>query len=336
MAISSWSRGTDITDAEFDELCAELAATMDDHDRAQSTSGRFRHLRFPNTGRIPARTAISTKLQRLRQRPASIGSATAAPPPDAVRSCSDCTSPHRDNFAPQRFDSVEHSLSAIRDIACYLQKSPQTIWLALENIFTARQSTSTPNLVRHRFSILARLIPTALSLLAIALVLLHHLLPEHTTNTGYNPRLSEVGFVLVLIALSSCTFALMAMTMLVLNTSLQERFINGFVRLVTWSIPIVLSFFMISPEFLLLVQELAGGSSQNVAGITDILEAHTTIIEIIYWTALVYVGLYTGAFLVHIAFAKVFQEQRDYVHRHDVLRDCIPILVAERLSGDFE
>lgn len=324
-----WDRTAGASAAEFDELCSELAATIDDHEIVHKKATRFQRLRLTRSPSDRKPTHISTKLRRLRRRKDSQHSWSAPLPATATsEECETCGNPHHQEFAPQRFDTVQHSLSAIRDLACYLSTSPQTIWLALESIFTARQTTSARNLVRHRLSVLARLLPTAAGLLILALVLLHFLLPEHTTDTGYTPIFSELGFLLLLITLSSFTFVLLTLALLVLKSTLQERFINAFARLVTWSIPIVLSFFMVSPEFLLLVQEVTGGNSENVRGIQDLLAEHAAIIETVYWTVLTYVALYTGTLLAYIAFANVFQEQRDYVHRHDVLRDVIPLLVA--------
>ncbi|OAV63109.1 hypothetical protein [Enteractinococcus helveticum] len=96
----------------------------------------------------------------------------------------------------------------------------------------------------------------------------------------------------------------------------------------------MLAFFLVSPEFLLLVQDITGSNSQNVAGIEYIFEQHDNIIETVYWTAVAYVSLYTGVLFAVLAFSKVFQEQRDYAHRHAVLRDVIPILIAHSRRYD--
>lgn len=331
MTDPSWTHHSDTSVAEFDELSAELAKTIDDHDTVHSKATRFHHLRLRSGAYNQQRSEITTKLQSLRHHTGHDfrWSAPAQIAP-VSNTCSSCGGDHDHQFVASRFDSVAGCLSAIRDLACYLEKSPRTIWLALEGIFSARQTTSARNLVRHRLAILARLLPAAIGLLLIALGLLHVLLPDHAATTGYTPVFSELGFLLTLTSCTTLIFFVLSLTMLVLKSTLQERFLNAFSRLVTWSIPIVLSFFMVSSEFLLLVQDLLGGSSQNVAGIDAILEQHLDIIETVYWTILVYVALYTGVFLTYIAFAKVFLEQRAYLHRHDVLRDVIPILVADK------
>src|SRR5699024_5661055 len=179
---------------------------------------------------------------------------------------------HHHEFAPQRFDSVEHCLSAIRDLACYLEKTPRTIWIALEGIFTDRQTTSAPNLARHRVSMIARTLPVAVVLLALALVLLQVLLPGRAASRGYTPVFSELGFLLTLMILTTVPFGVLSVVMLLIKSSVQERFLSGFSGLITWSVPIVLSFFLVSPDFLLLVQEITGGHSENVAGIDTIFD----------------------------------------------------------------
>ena len=340
MSNQSWTGLEPASEHEMDELRLEIAATIDDHDQAHAKATRFHHLRLQRPSGTQQRTSISDKMRQLRHKRHEIDPHDDATPASQLVShhapveyspttnCEDCEHEHRNEFAPQRFDSVEHCLSAIRDLACYLDKSPRTIWLALEGIFTDRQSTSAPNLVRHRVSIFARTLPTAAIFLLVALVLLHTLLPEHAAGSGYTPVFTELGFLLILAVLTTLTFFMLTAVMLLIKSTLQERFLNGFSGLVTWSIPIVLSFFMVSPEFLLLIQDITGSTSHNVAGIESIFEQHNDIIETVYWTVITYVALYTGVLFAFLAFSKVFQEQRAYVHRHDVLRDVIPILVA--------
>lgn len=340
-----WAREDQVSAEELDELRVEIADTMDDHAKVQRKKLSWRQRLLPSRPLSRADSVVHQKMRRLRshhhgeqvdQTPvaaasgntdaASTSSTRTSPPAD----CEACNTAHRHEFAPDRFDTVEHSLSAIHDLACYLNKAPRTIWLALEGIFTTRQTTSAPTLFRHRVAILARVLPTAVALLLLAFVVLHFLMPDHQTDAGYTPLFSELAFLLFLALFTTVVFFLLGAAMLLMKSSLQERFLNGFSRLINWSIPITLSFFMASPEFLLLFQELASGSSTNATGIENVLSEHNDVIETIYWTVLVYVGIYTGIFFSFIAFSKVFQEQREYVHRHEVLRDVIPILVADR------
>lgn len=339
----AWAGIEPPSDDEMDELRIEIAATIDDHAEAHKKATRFHHLRLHRPSKTRQRTGVSDKMRQLRHKRHKIDHHDGAPPSAeqpvshhapvrfsmATTDCKDSNHAHHNEFAPQRFDSVEHCLSAIRDLTCYLDKSPRTIWLALEGIFTDRQSTTAPNLVRHRVSIFARTLPTAAVFLLVALILLHILLPEHAAGSGYTPVFSELGFLLILTLLTTVTFFVLAAIMLLMKSTLQERFLNGFSGLITWSIPIVLSFFMVSPDFLLLVQDITGSNSQNVAGIEDIFAQHDDIIETMYRTVVTYVSLYTGVLFAVLAFSKVFQEQRDYAHRHDVLRDVIPILIAQ-------
>lgn len=346
MTNHSWADTENPSNDEMDELRIEIAATIDDHDEAHKKATRFHHLRLRRLSPTRQRTHVSAKMQLLRHKRHEIDhddtallsaddqAASPSAPVKDVTTTTECEHKHLNEFAPQRFDSVEHCLTAIRDLACYLNKSPRTIWLALEGIFTERQTTSAPNLVRHRVSIFARTLPAAGILLLVALVLLHVLLPEHAANSGYTPVFSELGFLLTLTFLTTLTFFFLAAAMLLLKSTIQERFLNSFSGLINWSIPIVLSFYFVSPEFLLLFQDITAGNSENVAGIEEIFQAHNDIIEVIFWTVTVYVSLYTGLLFAFLAFSKVFQEQRNYAHRHDVLRDVIPILVAESTALD--
>lgn len=341
MTNQSWAGMQPPSDDEMDELRSQIAATIDDHDQALKKATRFHHLKLPVKTQSLQRTQVSEKMRLLRHQRHGIdqdndrsSSSNESDSHSPVRyslsqtDCEDCQHSHHNEFAPQRFDSVEHCLTALRDLACYLEKTPRTIWLALEGIFTDRQTTSAPNLVRHRVGIVARILPAAGILLLVALVLLRFLLPEHADGSGYTPIFSELGFLITLTLLTTITFFFVAAVMLFMKSTIQERFLNGFSGLITWSIPIVLSFFFVSPEFLLLIQDITAGDSGNVAGIENIFEQHDDIIETIYWTVVTYVSLYTGTLFAYLAFSKVFQEQRDYAHRHDVLRDVIPILVA--------
>ncbi|GAA2031913.1 hypothetical protein GCM10009720_10210 [Yaniella flava] len=332
MTNTRWAREDHVSDEELAELRHEIAATMDDHEQTRPTDWRQRLLLQKSRPRTDS--VVRRRMRKLRTNDAADSMKTqpsieAETSPVRRATCDSCNTAHRGSFTPARFDTVEHSLSAIHDLACYLDKSPRTIWLALEGIFTARQTTSAPNLYRHRVTILARVLPTAVALLLVAFSMLHFLMTNHQTDSGYTPLFSELGFLLSVMLFSTITFFCLAAVMLMIKSSRQERFLNGFSRLVNWSIPIILSFFMASPEFLLLLQDLAGGSSANVSGIETILATHHGIVETIYWTVLVYVALYTGNFFLFVAFSKVFQEQHEYVHRHEVLRDMIPILVAD-------
>lgn len=344
MTQDAWARAARPTDADLAELRVEIAATMDVHEQEHRKASRFQHLRFPKKVKSLKPSAV-TKKMRLLRRPGTgaeheirtqevPASETAAPvestPVTAeAEKCGACQRRHRQDLAPQRFDSVEYSLEAIQDLACYLEKPPRTIWLALEGIFTARQTTSAPNLVRQQVSIFARLLPAVVIAILVALGVLHFLFPNHGAGQGYTPMFSELGFLLMLSLLTTITFFVLTAFMLLVRSTFQERFINGFNQLVNWSIPIVLSFFFVSPDFLALVQELFDGSSGDVATNESIFDRHVEIVETIAWTVLVYVSIYAGMFFTYIAFAKMFQEQRDYAHRHDVLRDVIPLLVAD-------
>lgn len=342
MTNQSWATSQPVSDGEMAELRAEIAATIDDHDQAHKKATRFQHLKLRHSDKTPHRTRVTDQMRLLRHHrheeepgdttrtPQDVhhGSHTPVRYSEFSLNCDDCEHTHHHEFAPQRFDSVEQCLNAIRDLSCYLDKTPRTIWLALEGIFTDRQSTSAPNLVRHRVGIMARTLPAAGLLFLVALVLLRFLLPEHAATSGYTPVFSELGFLVILTVLTTLTFFCLATAMLLMNSSIQERFLNGFRGLMTWSIPIVLSFFFVSPEFLSLIQDI----TDNRASLEAIFEQHDNIIETIYWTVVAYVSLYTGTLFAFIAFSKVFQEQRDYAHRHDVLRDVIPILVSESQS----
>lgn len=344
MTKNMWTREDQVSDDELHELRFEIVSTMDDH--AQETRRRtsWRERVFPKKYSPRHDSAVHQRMRMLRSHAGQSSLETAsdttrgvcksrAPRENAAQSfCSDCNETHHNDFAPNRFDTVEHSLGAIHDLACYLDKSPRTIWLALEGIFTARQTTSAPTLFRHRIAILTRVLPTAVGLLILAFILLHFLLPNQQTDVGYTPLFSELGFLVFLMLFTTVVFFVLAGVMLLIKSSLQERFLNGFSRLVNWSIPIVLSFFMASPEFLLLFQELAGSSTTTVSGIENIITSHNDIVEVIYWTVLAYVAIYTGTFFSFIAFSKVFAEQREYVHRHEVLRDVIAILVSNDVS----
>ena len=333
MTNTQWAREDQVSNEELAELRHEIAETMDDHEQTRQKSDWRQRLLLPKS-RPRADSVVRRRMRKLRTHD-DAGSTETQPPVEAETSparratCDSCNTTHQESFTPARFDTVEHSLSAIHDLACYLDKSPRTIWLALEGIFTARQTTSAPNLFRHRVTILARVLPTAVVLLLVAFSMLHFLMPNHQTDSGYTPLFSELGFLLSVTLFTTITFFFLAAVMLVIKSSRQERFLNGFSRLVNWSIPIILSFFMASPDFLLLLQDVAGGSSVDARGIESLLETHYGIVETIYWTVLAYVAIYTGIFFLFIAFSKVFQEQHEYIHRHDVLRDVIPILVAD-------
>lgn len=334
MSNNMWAREDRASDDELDELRSELADTMDDHEKVERKNQTWRQRLFPSRARPRTNSVVQQRMAHLRTgTPANVKTAQSVEPPQELTSrgteCHSCNTSHRYQFAPSRFDTVEHSLRAIHDLACYLEKSPRTIWLALEGVFTARQTTSAPTLFRHRVTILARVLPTAVVFLLVAFGLLHFLLPNRQTDIGYTPVFSEVGFLLFVALFTTVTFFVLAAVMLLLKSKLQERFLNGFSRLVNWSIPIILSFYMASPEFLLLFQDLAGGTSSNVDGIEAVLQDHSDIVEIIYWTVLAYVAVYTGIFFSFVAFSKVFEEQREYAHRHEVLRDVIPILVSD-------
>ena len=344
MTQDAWARADRPTDADLSELRIEIAATMDVHEQAHRKATRFQHLRLPKKVAALKPSAVTKKMRLLRRPgtraeqeptrqevPESKTASPVEPTPATVESgqCRNCQRRHRQDLAPQRFDSVEYSLEAIQDLACYLDKTPRTIWLALEGIFTARQTTSAPNLVRQQVSIFARLLPAVVIAILVALGLLHFLFPDHSSGQGYTPMFSELGFLLMLSLLTTVTFFVLTALMLLVRSTFQERFINGFNQLVNWSIPIVLSFFFVSPDFLSLVQELFDGTSGDVAANESIFDRHAEIVETIYWTVMVYVSLYTGTFFTYIAFAKMFQEQRDYAHRHDVLRDVIPLLIAD-------
>lgn len=339
MTKQSWAREDQISAAELDELRIEIAATMDDHDKVERKNSSWRQRFFPPKPQPSPNSVVRQRMRSLRSdndndnEPLNHSSAEAMAEPSTQQTvCTSCDQTHHHHFAPQRFDTVEHSLGAINDLACFLDKAPRSIWLALEGIFTTRQTTSAPALSRHRVSILARVLPAAVALLSLAFTLLHFLLPDHQTDAGYTPVFSELGFIVFVTLFTTITFFVLAAVTLVMKSSLQERFLNGVSRLVNWSIPITLSFFMASPDFLLLFQDLAGGNSTNVAGVESILETHQGVVETLYWTVLVYIAIYIGIFFSSIAFSKVFQEQREYVHRHEVLRDVIPILVSEAQS----
>lgn len=334
MTKNLWARDDQASNDELAELRLEIADTMDNHEKVQRKNRTWRQQLFPPKTRRRVNSVVNKRMAHLRSGAAS-NPARPLPIEGSAKhtqqsvECQNCNTFHGYQFAPSRFDTVEHSLDAIHDLACYLEKSPRTIWLALEGIFATRQTTTAPSLFRHRVTILARVLPTAVLLLLVAFGLLNFLLPNHQTDIGYTPLFSEIGFLLFVALLTTVTFFLLAAVMLVIKSSLQERFLNGFSRLVNWSIPLILSFFMASPEFLLLFQELAGGTSANVSGIEAILQDHSNIVETIYWTVIAYVAIYTGIFFSFIAFSKVFEEQREYLHRHEVLRDVIPILVAD-------
>lgn len=346
MTQDAWERADPPSDADLNELRVEIAATMDVHEQTHRKATRFQHLRLPRKITPLRPSGVTKKMRILRQPgrgaeqerhragvPATTSTWTdeAPPSPPASGDCTTCQRRHRQDLAPQRFDTVEHGLEAIQDLACYLDKTPRTIWLALEGIFTARQTTSAPNLVRHRVSTIARLLPAVVIAILVALTLLHFLFPNRTAD-AHAPMFSELGSLLILSLLTTITFFVLTAVMLFIGSTLKERFINGFSRLVNWSIPIVLSFFFVSPDFLLLIEEIIDGA-ENIAGNESLFERHAEIIETLYWTGLVYVSLYTGTFFTYIAFAKMFQEQRDYAHRHDVLRDIIPLLVADTQHG---
>lgn len=333
MTKNLWAREDQASNDELAELRLEIADTMDDHEKVQRKNRTWRQRLFPPKTRRRVNSVVNQRMAYLRGD--TQPDADTSPPIERCTEpthrsseCQSCNTSHRYQFAPSRFDTVEHSLSAIHDLACYLEKSPRTIWLALEGIFTARQTTTAPSLFRHRVTILARVLPTAVIFLLVAFGLLHFLLPNRQTNIGYTPFFSEIGFLLFVALFTTVTFFVLAAVMLLIKSSRQERFLNGFSRLVNWSIPIMLSFFMASPEFLLLFQDLAGGTSANVSGVEAVLQDHSDVVETIYWTVLAYVAIYTGIFFSFIAFSKVFEEQREYVHRHEVLRDVIPILVT--------
>lgn len=343
MTQDAWERTDRPSDADLTELRVEIAATMDVHEQVHRKATRFQNLRLPK--KIPSLkpSSVTKKMRLLRQpgpraepdthraearTPKTTSMIAAAQPTPVSSDCTTCHRQHHQDLAPQRFDTVEQGLEAIQDLACYLESRPRTIWLALEGIFTARQTTSAPNLVRHRVSTLARLLPAVVIAILVALWLLHLLFPDRSVEAGNTPMIGELGSLLALSLLTTITFFVLTAGMLLMRSTLKERFLHGFSRLVNWSIPIVLSFFFVSPEFLLLIEEIIDGT-EHIAGNESIFERHVEIIETLYWTGLVYVSLYTGTFFTYLAFAKMFQEQRDYAHRHEVLRDLIPLLVAD-------
>ncbi|MDN5703860.1 MAG: hypothetical protein L0K41_06320 [Yaniella sp.] len=341
MTNSMWARDDIASDQELAELRFEISETMDDHEKTRQSRTDWRQRLFPKRLHSRRDSAVGLKMRKLR----SHKHAEVSGPESALEDSGeeqyptrqdDCTagaSRHHHEYSPEQFDTVEHSLNAIYDLAGYLEKSPRTIWIALEGIFTERQTSSAPTLFRHRIAILARMLPTALIAFLLAFVLLHFVMPGHQTDAGYTPIFSELGFLLFLTLFTTLTFFILTAVMLLIKSTLQERFLTGFGRLVNWSIPVTMSFFFASPEFLLLLQDISGGTSTSVAGIGDILQAHDGIVETIYWTVLVYVSIYAGLFFSFIGFSKVFQEQREYAHRHAVLRNVIPLLVSDSTSA---
>lgn len=340
MTNSMWSRDDIASDQELDELRFEISETMDDHEKTRQNRIDWRQRLFPKKLHSRGDSAVGLKMRQLRshKRGAVSGPETALEDPGkeqyttAQDDDASGESSHHHEYSPEQFDTVEHSLNAIHDLASYLDKSPRTIWFALEGIFIERQTSSAPTLFRHRISILARMLPTALVAFLLAFVLLHFLMPGHQTDAGYTPMFSELGFLLFLTLFTTIMFFVLTAVMLLIRSTLQERFLNGFGRLVNWSIPVTMSFFFASQEFLLLLQDIAGGTSTSVADIGAILQAHDGIVETIYWTVLVYVSIYAGMFFSFIGFSKVFQEQREYAHRYEVLRNVIPLLVSDSTS----
>lgn len=332
-----WARDDVVSDRELSELRFEISETMDDHEKTRQTRTDWRQRLFPKKFRSRRDSTVGRRMRKLRS-PEHTEITDSPPALDAAEEA-ESIAPQDDlastetnqqhEYSPQRFDTVEHSLNAIIDLANYLDKAPRTIWFALEGIFAERQTTSAPALFRHRIAILARMLPAALGAFLLALVLLHFLMPGHQTDAGYTPIFSELGFLLFLTLFTTITFFALTAVMLLIKSSLQERFLSGFGRLVNWSIPVTMSFFFASPRFLLLLQDLAGGTATTLSGIGDILQAHGGIVETIYWTVLVYVAIYAGMFFSFIGFSKVFQEQREYAHRHEVLRALIPMLISE-------
>lgn len=324
-----WARDDVVSDQELSELRFEIGETMDDHEKIRQTRTHWRQRLFPKKLRSRPDSIVGRKMRELRtgQHTEISDSPTAARHAEEDRTSAQANDQHE--YSPQRFDTVEHSLHAIIQLANYLDKAPRTIWFALEGIFVERQTASAPALFRHRIAILARVLPTALGAFLLALVLLHFLLPGHQTDAGYTPVFSELGFLLFLTLFTTVTFFVLTAGMLLIKSSWQERFLSGFGRLINWSIPVTMSFFFASPKFLLLLQDLAAGTTATLSGIGETLQAHSGIVETIYWTVLVYVAIYAGMFFAFIGFSKVFQEQREYAHRHDVLRALIPMLISE-------
>src|SRR5690625_4930745 len=190
MTNSMWARDDIASDQELDELRFEISETMDDHEKTRQNRIDWRQRLFPKKLHSRGDSAVGLKMRKLRshKRAEISGPETALEDPGkeqyttAQDDDASGESSHQHEYSPEQFDTVEHSLNAIYDLASYLDKSPRTIWIALEGIFTERQTSSAPTLFRHRITILARMLPTVLVAFLLAFVLLHFLMPGHQTD----------------------------------------------------------------------------------------------------------------------------------------------------------
>src|SRR5699024_7052772 len=170
MTNSMWARDDIASDQELDELRFEISETMDDHEKTRQSRTDWRQRLFPKRFRSRSDSSVGLKMRKLRSHKHVEVSGPEAALEDSGREQvptrqDDCTagvSRHHHEYSPEQFDTVEHSLNAIYDLASYLDKSPRTIWIALEGIFTERQTSSATTLLRHRIAILARMLPTVL------------------------------------------------------------------------------------------------------------------------------------------------------------------------------